>query len=500
MRIMQSFFEIRKLSPEAKPISVQEVTSDLMKEIIKSASTVSEKGTVAKEDLLTFNDLSQVEMVSGSQNIYDLIIREIKKAKKQVLIQTFVWVKDTQVVRDIKSALASLKDEVEVFVFVDQLKPLARTLFIREFPPKKPAHDPASLGLEGLPKNIKLHIGVYTHNSLASNHAKAILIDGSTLILTGANFQPNNYGPNPFQDAAMLIKGDIAKSAFDDFKAMWNIRKNKSEEKNAVPKFHQEIIREAKEGKEVKVSKEFEDHKVIIVPKEVQESKDAPEPKELKDFMEVSSKDKIERKLVKSPVLYVTNNIRKRLAVLPAYKKTLPPDPVNYAIISAIKNAKKIIRIAVPNLNAPEVVAELIAFINRGGKLELILSKNFNDFREKRYGGTNAKIVDKLIAGVNADKQDNLQIRWFRREGQDLDHAKDVLHMKFFTFDDQVLIYGSANLDMVSLYNSHEAGMVIDNGEFTLKATKTLFENYFLHGKNVREELEEAPYQMSRLA
>ncbi|MGQ3890007.1 phospholipase D-like domain-containing protein [Legionella sp. CNM-1927-20] len=47
--------------------------------------------------------------------------------------------------------------------------------------------------------------------------------------------------------------------------------------------------------------------------------------------------------------------------------------------------------------------------------------------------------------------------------------------MKFMTIDDQILIFGSANLDKISLRHCHETNIVIDHRRLTMKAITTLF-------------------------
>lgn len=429
---MKRFFEIE---PQQKKRTPQ--YSSLMKKIIKKTEFFAEQGTVPEKNMLSFIDPTEIEIVEGSENIYNLIVNKIKGAKKQILIQAFVWIPNTQVVKDIRSALCELKNDVEVFLLVDQLDWIARIFFLGEFPPQQPLHDPESLGLGSLPNNIKLHIGTYVHNSYASNHNKAIWIDGD-VILTGANLQPENYGPNGFHDAAMFIPKGLADSAFYDFKSMWDIRTNQFEE-DITP------------IKGEKCLSQFENS---------------------------------------CPILYVTNTIRLWPAVLPFYRASLPLDPLSVTYLEAINEAKKIIRIAVPNLNSPEIIQALVNFINnKNGQVELLMGKEFNEFREKMYGGTNQNSVEQLFSMVDEDKQVNLQIRWFNRGKQKFkDSVPDVIHMKFMAVDEQVIIYGSANLDLVCLHNCHETNIVIDDAQFTARATHKLFAPLFNQGIAVEIE------------
>jgi cardiolipin synthase A/B len=403
--------------------------SNLMEKIIEASLKDADKGTVPLEKMLTRVDHTQIEIVSGSEEIYQLVVNAIKAAKKQILIQTFVWMPETQVVKDIKEALCSLDKEVDVFLLLDQLGPLARVFFLGEIPPIWPEHTPASLGLDGLPENIRLHVGIYTHNGLASNHNKTILVDDN-LIVTGANFQIENYGPKPFHDAAMYIPHAGAEFAFCDFKTMWEQRTNPFEEPGVVP-LMPEIIR----GQSANYC----------------------------------------------PMLYVTSTCNSWPAVLPLYQATLPASPLNNAYLAAINHATRVIRIASPNVNSPEIMEALADFINaREGCVELLLGKGFNELREKVYGRTNQSSVNLFKSMIDEDKQENLQIRWYDRgEGDEYNKTPDIIHMKFMAIDDHVVIYGSANLDFISLNNTHEGNIVIDSQVFTQRAIATLFAPVF---------------------
>ena len=406
--------------------------SHLMQKIITAATSVSDKGTVPQDQMLTYIDHTKIEIVDGSESVFDLIVREIKKAKKQILIQAFSWIPSTQIVQDIRKALSELKEEVEVFLLVDQLDRIARMFYLGEIPPHKSEHDPASLGLDNLPANIKLHIGTLTHNSMAANHNKAIWIDGK-LIMTGANLQPENYGSDRFHDAGMFIPQGI-NAVYYDFISMWEQRTNKSENSDVTP-----------------TSLEF----------------------------------KPDLSITSCAVVHVANTLRAKPAVLPFYQASLPADPLNNAYLAAINNATNVIRIAVPNLNTPEIVQALAEFINKkNGCVQLVLTRGFNDIRETFYGGTNQNTVEQLIYLVDEDKRDNLQMYWYKNETST--NTPAVNHMKYMEVDNQIVIYGSANLDLISLHNCHETNIIIDSSEFAQRATNALFTPIFERGTKIK--------------
>lgn len=131
---MLQFFE-KGLQYAGENISAD---SYLMRKIVEAAIPSADKGTVSAEKMLGLVNPNQIEIVSGSESAYRLIVHKIKEAKKQILIQAFVWEPGTQVVKDIRNALCDIKHEVEVFLLVDQLDRLAQVFYHGEILPKKP--------------------------------------------------------------------------------------------------------------------------------------------------------------------------------------------------------------------------------------------------------------------------------------------------------------------------------------------------------------------------
>ncbi|WP_419418557.1 phospholipase D-like domain-containing protein [Legionella sp. D16C41] len=402
-----------------------------MKNIIANVRPVVDKRLIPENKLLSVIDIDEVKFALREQ-IFDLIINEVKKAKKQILIQTFAWDKRIRFVQDLRDTLKYIgqeklnrgdRDLFHVFILLDELGSFAQLLFRRKKPVNWP-HGPKDLGLDGLPDNIRIHVGVHHHNGLNSLHSKTVLIDGHAVIITGANFQLANYGPKGNYDAAILLKGNVTQSAYLDFSNNWRLRSNASEE-NILP---------------INLAENNETNDITIEEKN------------------------------KAMVLYLTSQPRKNYVSRLFHTKT--SEPINDAFITALENAKNIVHIATPNLNEPRIMVMLLDFINkRNGVLQLILGRGFNDKREKWYGGTNEDIVAKLIAGVAPDKRNLLQIKWY---SQDTINT-DIIHMKFMSIDHRVFIFGSANLDKLSLRRCYETNIVIDHEGLTIKAIDVLF-------------------------
>ncbi len=439
---------------------IKKKLSPLMRKVIKSMDGIIDHNLISKRNVLSLNDNSLTEIAIDRKQIFDMILKNVKHAKKQVIIQTFVWEKNIPFINDLRQALCEASKNklkklkhgenpnIHVFIYIDERGSAAEVLYNWQYPHRVP-HDPNSLGLGDLPDNIKIHVGVHRHNNLDSSHAKVVLVDSDTLILSGANFQFSNYGTNPNYDAGLLLHGPVALAAFESFKYMWDHRTNANEEE--------------------------------ITPY-------------LPDLTLKKNPKKSENQV---PMLYVASKLRP----VNAYgffenTKNPPADPVNNAFLAILKNAKKTIRITTPNLNIIKYIQELADFINlKNGTIELLLSKNFNDSRECVYGGTNAWAVKKLMQLIDPEKQNRIQIKWYARDGKLRNEQGEVsvMHMKYMCADDQVTIFGSANLDKVSIYNCHETNVVIDDSNFAKNSTQKLFAGAFSQGVSATSDLQDSP-------
>lgn len=405
-----------------------------MHKIIGSAVAGAKHSMISEDQMLSTVNASEIAFAACGDNIFDLMIKAVATAKKQILIQTFVWDKRTPAIKNLQSKLKEIGEKrladgdhtpLDVFVLIDELGSIAQAMYLKTAPKRWP-HDAASLGLGDLPDNIHVHVGVHHHNDFSSTHSKTVIVDDQLLFITGANFQFSNYGADGNYDAALLIKGDVAKSAFYDFKNIWQTRSNYKEE-DIEPML---INMSSNTNQQVILSNQST---VLCL---------ASKPRRM------------------SPENLLTSD-------------PLTPDAVNNAIVAAIENATESIKIAMPNLNQHTIISKLADFINnKNGTVQLLMGLKFNEQREKWYGGTNEQTVETLFTQLHENKKNNLEVRWYSKNNE----KPGVVHMKFMTFDDHVLFFGSSDLDQISLYHCHETNVMIDNKSFTQDAIKTLFQ------------------------
>jgi phosphatidylserine/phosphatidylglycerophosphate/cardiolipin synthase-like enzyme len=127
------------------------------------------------------------------------------------------------------------------------------------------------------------------------------------------------------------------------------------------------------------------------------------------------------------------------------------------------------IRIHTPNLNAPPVLAALVAAVKRGVKVELVLSKGFNDNTESWSGGTNDTSVKAIRAKLETSELDLFDARWYSVDGDEpIDDTLDeqrkfASHAKYLSVDSQIVIVGSSNLDNQSWYYSREVNVIVNS-------------------------------------
>ncbi|MBA3456717.1 MAG: phosphatidylserine/phosphatidylglycerophosphate/cardiolipin synthase family protein, partial [Deltaproteobacteria bacterium] len=141
------------------------------------------------------------------------------------------------------------------------------------------------------------------------------------------------------------------------------------------------------------------------------------------------------------------------------------------AFLAGFSSASRLIRVRTPNLNDDAAKSALVAAITRGVRVEVMLSKGFNDISENLpgQGGDNMMNVRMLYdalsaAGVTAPC-DKLKIRWYSRNGTHpvLDNGLYASHAKYTSIDEAVAIVGTANMDTQSWNNSREVNVVVDD-------------------------------------
>jgi cardiolipin synthase len=373
-----------------------------------------------------------------------MIAEAASLADDEVLLQTFVWDSKIPGVELLNKALrlAALRKEdqkksnpltkpLHVYILIDERGDFAELLFNGGNILKKRQKwscTVESLGLFSAPGLVEVHPATFYHNSFKGNHAKGVVIDSKTLIITGANFQRSNFGHLPSHEAALLMEGPVAKAGRMDFVKVWNLPNR---------------------------------HSVIPCPALTQAT--------------VATSDFSLRPV---PIFFASRQPQHVLS------NNQADNPIACSVLGAINNAQRLVQIATPNLNAPLVINALAAFINeREGTVQIVLGKGFNDQRESNWGmgGTNQYAVNTLRAAVEPSKLEQLQLRWFSLDGKTpvVGNVAGASHLKFMAVDEAVTIFGNANLDNISLGALHEDNVIIDDPALTKECTYRAFTPIF---------------------
>ena len=159
---------------------------------------------------------------SAAPRIFGAMRELVASARHDVAIQTYVW-QDSQVSQEMLDGLAELNrrlqrnppsEPVDVRILVDQLGPGLGA------PPAVVLKERIdALRLD--PSRIHVTIASFDHTLLGNLHAKTIVVDGRSAIITGANVQPINDPGHPQNDFAFRIDGDAALALLADHDDAW---------------------------------------------------------------------------------------------------------------------------------------------------------------------------------------------------------------------------------------------------------------------------------------
>ena len=163
-------------------------------------------------------------------------------------------------------------------------------------------------------------------------------------------------------------------------------------------------------------------------------------------------------------------------------------NPQDLGLLAAIGASQRVIRIMSPNLNDDAVKDALLDALARGVTVQLVLSRGFNEKAENlpNQGGGNQANADELYARalqrVGEDAAcERLQIRWYVDPDLGLvdGNGEGAAHLKYTSFDDQLVVVGSTNMDTQSWNFSGEANVAIDDRATTTRYDAEVFTPHF---------------------
>ncbi len=413
------------------------------------------------------NILESVDI--GGDAIFAKQAELVRTAKKEVIIQTFAWDPGSPGAKVILDALldalhssqqqASSSDSsheplrVRLLInegtgFAQNFMRLTSANKNRSGPKRWPSHPEALVGnykkssghkYAPLTRDLDFQVRVHQHSSSNSIHAKSVIVDGAKAAVTGANVQSRNHGENPAYDFGITVSGPSALGMRDNFVAAWNRAVNPDQETTPL---HEEL--------------DF-----------------APETAAIS-----STKGLKMAVLTRRPDwnLLNTNN----------------DNPQNRSFLAAVRAAQHNIQIMTPNFNSSALVRALADAANRGVRVEVLLSKGFNDERVNNpiAGGTNKSAASRLSRSVT--NKEFLDVRYFKNPMKPDDPVPNgngagngASHAKFMAVDGVLAIVGSANMDKTSWHFSGEMNLGLFDASATRRIKGSVFDPAWTHSEPV---------------
>jgi phosphatidylserine/phosphatidylglycerophosphate/cardiolipin synthase-like enzyme len=357
---------------------------------------------------LTYGNQARAIPFEGA-DIFPAMADRIAEARQTVDLQVFLWESGSDPALAILDGLRRLAENrpsqgpaVIVRILVNHhylINPAGKQGLDR---------DVAALRLD--PWRVRVQTATHSHGGLGFHHSKILVVDGRHAMVTGANVQHQYDFNRTWYDRAFLLEGPIARELRGDFDDAWreSLRLPPSPRRNGPPTG--------------------------------------------------------------------TAGAAMRIVGRPAQGWLFLPSSTTsqeQAFLAAIDNAQRRIWIQTPNLNERRIVASLVRAVRRRVRVRLILSKGFNRFAEGLPGqnGCNEDTVHRIAqelrrSGLSAVEIPRwLDVRWYSHDGRlpiegGGAHAS---HAKYASFDGQIAIVGSTNLDTLSFLHSRETNVVVED-------------------------------------
>jgi phosphatidylserine/phosphatidylglycerophosphate/cardiolipin synthase-like enzyme len=418
--------------------------SDLGRAIFAATRELVDTGSVPTSLYSTQRNVADPAALIDGPQIFPAFRELIASAEHHVNLQTYVWEPDTDPTNEI---VAGLRDLAERRAAAAPAGPPVAVRFIFDvstlgFGSTVTALPRAWAQVEALhldPKLVTFELAGFYHVAMGNLHVKTLVVDGRDAIVTGANPQAHHNYAQPWRDAGYKLHGDVAAALLADFDDAWQQSKLWTCGSTENPEFLQ-------------CSADTTPVTYTIAPSSLPESACVP--------MLVTS-----RQSDMNPTSNRTDNTQ------------------DQAFLAAFAGARSHICMQTPNLNDDAAKAALVEAVKRGVRVELVLSKGFNDMSEiaPGQGGTNEGNVAELHATLAAagvtDLCKKLQIRWYSRDGLRAVEGNGIYasHAKYASVDDTVVIVGTANMDTQSWNNSREVNVIVDDGATTRAWDEALF-------------------------
>lgn len=437
--------------------------SPLFRRVCEAALAFSDRATLPPAMMLTLRNRALPGMMIDQREIFGRMAELTEAADYDIAIQSFSFDPASDGPKTLFKALKALERRRRA---QGAREPVTVRLLLNTSnsgfngaPANKDQHVVAA-ALQDLkldPALVRCELSVHTGVATDSIHSKSMVFDGRRALMTGANLnQWDNFDWGE-HDAGVVLEGEVARSLLAEFDDAWAKSRSWSLEfcgRTPYP------LRPLPEGECARDNKAPPAH---VLPPPAAEGG--------------------------TPMLVVGRRWSLSLAQDDIF------NPQDQAILAALRGARRLVRVRTPNLNVKEVKNALVHGIIGNPELtvQIVLAKNYEDTGERFDGGTNQETAEELYsrlraAGV-ADPCRRLQLRWWSSAMDGVTPVEGNLsrengvnrtsHVKYSSYDGQVVIVGSANLDNQSFSRSREVNVVIDSAEAAAAWDAVLFGREF---------------------
>jgi len=422
--------------------------SPYLEAIVRRTNDYVPQGSVSRTRFLTTRNVADPTVRIDGPQIFPTFRQLIGRARHEIDLQTYVWEPDTDPTNEILAGLIDLArrkalepagGEPVTVRFLFDVSELNFGSTIDALPVTWANIE--SLGLD--PAYVRFELAGFHHQTFGNLHVKTLVVDGTEAIITGANPQAHHDYAEPWRDAGYRLSGEVAGALQEDFDDAWMNSKPWACGSTAGPPEQCSID---------------------------------PSP-----MVHAFAADEAGRAIDADTCLPMLVTSRRADPTIGTNRVDSTQDQ---AFLGAFGAATDVIRMQTPNLNDDAAKQALIDAVLRGVRVDLVLSRGFNDATEKLpgQGGTNddtvVELYDRLAAAGVPDGElcSRLRIRWHARNGVPVEgNGVYASHAKYTSVDGALVIVGTANMDTQSWNNSREVNVVVDDPATTAAWDQQLF-------------------------
>lgn len=440
--------------------TLPDAASPLVRQIFAATQRYVDRGTVCRPLYATRANRADSEMLLDGPAIFPKMAELIRAARSDVGLQMFVLDRESDGGRIVLDAVKDLGARRAQERAAGQSSPPIVVRFLVDVFRVGSKKDIDGLvdAFEDMrldPRDVRWEVAGYYHLAMGNLHVKSLVVDGVHAMIQGANLQRAHdrlglQGKGPWRDSGYVLEGEVARALLADFDDAWMDSPTDLKGWNS-----------AREPDRQKVS-----HAVAPLP-------------QISDGI---------------PMLVVT---RERDANPFSNRDDNTQDR---AFLAAFANAKEVVRVMTPNLNDDKAKQGLVDAAKRGIRVEIVLSKGFNEGTEDLPGQGNGNSINvrrmyQTLAQLHARGQlpktpcELFKVRWHSADGRvnTCGNGDFASHAKYASFDHEVAIVGTANQDTQSWNNSREVNVVVDDADVTKAWDARMFEADFAKGIPAKE-------------